>query len=68
MPSIRIRIKLIANANKQNRMLEMGPGGERIDGLKICKALVEYDELGVDNTTLDGLYRFNEEREPYIFY
>ena len=49
-------------------MLEMGPGGERIDGLKICKALVEYDELGVDNTTLDGLYRFNEEREPYIFY
>ncbi len=34
MPSIRTRIKLIANANKQNRMLEMGPGGERIDGFE----------------------------------
>lgn len=134
IPSIRTRIKLIANANKQNRMLEMGPGKERIDGfetvniipgrdvdyvadaakklpfpdnvfkvvyashvlehipwyqtrdvlkewirilapggqlevcvpdgLKICKTMLEYEELGVDNTTLDGRYLFNEEREP----
>lgn len=132
-PSIRTRIKLITNASKQNRMLEMGPGGERIDGfetvnivpgrvvdyvvdaskklpfrdkvfkvvyashvlehipwyqtsdalkewirilapggrlevcvpdgLKICKTLVEYEEQGIDNSILDGLYRFNEERE-----
>lgn len=132
-PSIRTQIKLILNSNKENRMLEMGPGGERIngfetlnitpgravdyvvdaakklpfhnnvfkvvyashilehipwyqtsdvlkewirilvpggrlevcvpDGLKICKTLVEYEELGVDNSSLDGLYRFNEEKE-----
>lgn len=134
IPSIRTRIKLISNANKQNRMLEIGPGEERIegfetvninpgrvvdyvadaagklpfpdnifkvvyashvlehipwykttnalsewirilapggrlevcvpDGLKICKTIVEYEEIGVDKTTLDGWYRFNEEREP----
>jgi SAM-dependent methyltransferase len=34
------------------------------DGYKICKVLVQFEEDGIDNTNLDGWYRFNEEKDP----
>ena len=34
------------------------------DGLKICKALVDYETRGDDYIDRDGWYRYNPEREP----
>lgn len=35
------------------------------DGLKICKALVDYELHGNNYIDQDGWYRFNEEKDPY---
>lgn len=34
------------------------------DGYKICKVLVDFEEKEIDQTSLDGWYRFNEEKDP----
>ena len=34
------------------------------DAYKICKVLVDYEETDLDNTSLDGWYRFNENKDP----
>jgi SAM-dependent methyltransferase len=35
------------------------------DGLKICKALVDYELLGINDIEKDGWYRFNPNKCPY---
>ena len=49
-----------------NRILK--PGGALEvwvpDGLKICKTFVEFEEHSIDNTSKDGWYRFNEDKDP----
>ncbi len=37
------------------------------DGFKICKTLVEAEELNEDHTDRDGWYRFNPERDPCVW-
>jgi SAM-dependent methyltransferase len=35
------------------------------DGLKICRALIDYEMNGVNRSEEDGWYKFNEEKDPY---
>jgi len=35
------------------------------DGLKVCKALVDFELHGVNYIDKDGWYRFNPEKDPY---
>lgn len=37
------------------------------DGLKICKALVDYEISGDDYTAKDGWYKFNSEKDPCVW-
>jgi len=37
------------------------------DGLKICQTLIEAETAGVNNTHLDGWYKFNPRRDPCIW-
>ena len=35
------------------------------DGLKICKALIDFEEKNINCIGKDGWYRFNDEKNPY---
>ena len=37
------------------------------DGLKICKALVDFETFGEDYISKDGWYKFNPDKEPCVW-
>ena len=37
------------------------------DGLKICKTLIDAETNDLDNTHLDGWYKFNPDRDPCVW-
>lgn len=47
------------------------PGGELQvwvpDGLKICSVLVDFETKGVDRSSLDGWYKYNENKDPCLW-